>query len=223
MDQITSWDKHWSRLKLKGPLFGVMASFVRRFIFQPAVRFYAQKYFSSQGVFVEMGCGVAESSATISSRGRLLVGLDFSLVALDAARKAGTMGGLLCGDLLLLPILSRSIDGLWNLGVMEHFSEQNLSILLDDFNRVLKKGGTVILFWPTALNLSRWVLAPIEWAKGLLSGSKYRFFPDEISLLNSKTQVRNMLRASGLTPLSVDFSWRTAFIHMVVVGRKLDL
>lgn len=216
------WDRHW--LSLGGAssrsFFGMGSSAVRRFIFQPAVRFFLDKYFPAEGIFFEMGCGTGESSAAVPRRSRRFAGLDFSAVALAQSRTAGPFDSRVCADIRLLPLQSASIDGIWNLGVMEHFPSSELLQALREFRRVLKPGGIVVLFWPAEANASRWVLAPVEWLRSAIAGKRFRFFPDEVSRLKSRKEGADILKSAGFEPLEVDFSIRTFFIHMVVIGRN---
>lgn len=216
------WDTHW--LKLGGTssrsLFGLASSAARRLIFKPAVCYYLDKYFPSKGLFVETGCGTGESSAGIPRRQRQFLGTDFSMAALDQARETAFFDSLLGADLFQLPLATNSIDGIWNLGVMEHFEYPELRTALDEFWRVLRPGGVLVLFWPAERNFSRWVLAPLEWARSIFTGKSFRFFPDEVTRLRSRRQARGILSEAGFGNLRVDFSFRTAFIHMVLVGRK---
>jgi SAM-dependent methyltransferase len=214
------WDEHWQSLGRNRSLFGLLALATRRLIFQPAVAFYSERYFVQGGLFFEMGCGTAESSALVHRDGRKLIGLDFSAVALKEAQKIGCMEDLVQADVFSLPCRSEALDGIWNLGVMEHFTKPQLRACLKEFRRVLKPGGVVLLFWPSERNASRWVLGPIERVVSALRGRKFAFFPDEISRLNSKDEAITYLSNEGFETVTVDFSWRTAFIHMVVVGRK---
>ncbi len=217
-----NWDHHWLALG-KGrsrSLFGWGSSLVRHLIFQPAVRFFLDKYFPAEGVFVEMGCGTGESSATVPRRNRKFVGLDFSTVALGQAQSTGCFDSLLCADLFQLPLQSHSIDGIWNLGVMEHFERAALTKSLAEFRRVLKPGGVIALFWPAEANLSRWILGPIEVLRSTVTGRTFHFFPDEVSRLKSRQQASEILCEAGFAILDIDFSPRTAFIHMVVVARS---
>jgi len=216
------WDRHWLSLGngRSRSLFGLGSSAVRRFIFQPAVRFFLDKYFSAEGIFFEMGCGTGESSAAVPRRSRHFVGLDFSAVALAQSRIAGPFDSRVCADICRLPLQPASIDGIWNLGVMEHFSTPELMQALREFRGVLKPGGIVVLFWPAEANASRWVLAPVEWLRSAIAGKQFRFFPDEISRLKSRGEGADILKSAGFDPLEVDFSIRTFFIHMVVIGRK---
>ena len=45
----------------------------------------------------------------------------------------------------------KNFDGIYNLGVMEHFLEDDILKILNEFNKVLKINGKIILFWPPLL------------------------------------------------------------------------
>jgi len=212
------WDEHWESLQAGRFLFGLAAKTVRRFIFQPVVAYYGARFFPESGTFVEMGCGTAYSSARLAKNKRKLVGLDFSASALRAAKTEGRMDALVQATMFALPYKAQSIDGIWKLGVMEHFTEPEIDNCLNEFRRVLKPGGVVILFWPTRRNSSRWILAPLEKAISVWRGSEFTFFPGEISRLKSKRQARQLMENAGFQVVALDFNWRTAFIHMVVVA-----
>src|SRR5271157_2786506 len=109
---------------------------------------YAKRHFPASGIFVEAGCGSAESSDRIDRHGRQLIGLDFSASALQVAQRVGNMDMLIQGDVFSLPFRSHSVDGIWNLGVMEHFTETQICSCLREFRRVLKPDGVILLLWP---------------------------------------------------------------------------
>jgi SAM-dependent methyltransferase len=213
-----AWEKHWSSLDGSGPIFGFLSTLTRRILFQPAVSFYVERFFSRTGVFVEMGCGTADSSASVVRGDRRLLGLDFSAAALEAANRVGRMDALIRADMFAVPLKCHSVAGIWNLGVMEHFTETEIRLCLREFRRVLTPGGTIILFWPAERNLSRWVLGPLEWATSRVRGSGFAFFPDEINRLRSKRHARELVGSEGFEIKAVDFNWRTAFIHMVIAA-----
>lgn len=216
----SDWDQHWASLETGRFLFSLGAKIVRRFIFQPAVAWYGARYFPESGTFVEMGCGSAYSSARLTKHQRTFIGLDFSANALHSARTAGRMDALLQADIFALPCQANSIDGIWKLGVMEHFTEPEIQLCLSEFRRVLKPGGVIVMFWPTRRNTSRWILAPIEKIISAWKGSAFTFFPGEISRLKSKRQARAVMESAGFNIAALDFNWRTVFIHMVIVATK---
>lgn len=216
------WERHWNATSGSGSFFGRLSSLVRKQILSRAVRHYARRFFPPDGVFVECGCGTAQSSARIERRSRRLVALDFSTSAVRQARRVSPFTSFVQGDIRALPFADGSISGIWNLGVMEHFDALSTREILSEFRRVLKPGAVALLFWPPEFGSSRWVLAPLEWIRSKRAGRPVRFFPDEVNRLRSKRHAREALRESSLQPVAVDFTPRDGFIHMVVVGRKPD-
>ncbi|MEO8054192.1 MAG: class I SAM-dependent methyltransferase [Acidobacteriota bacterium] len=213
------WDRHWAALSERTSLFGRIASLVRTGLLSRAVRSFADEHFAKDGIFVEAGCGTAESSSRVDTAGRTLVALDISRLAVRAARRIPVFRGLLQGDLFKLPFRDGSVAGLWNLGVMEHFSPEEGRTLLREFARILRPGGVALLFWPPEFGASRLVLAPIE-ALRSRPGAPFRFFPDEVNRLRSRTHAAAMLDGTGLVPVALSFGPRDLFIHLVVVARK---
>lgn len=214
------WDAHWARLAGPASTFGRIASLVRDQILSRAVRSYADRYFPRTGVLVEMGCGSAESSNRLRADGRRLVALDFSAGALRQASGVGVFCSFVQGDLERLPFGDATLDGAWNLGVLEHFDQEKGIRILAELRRVLRPGGTAVLFWPPEFGSSRFVLAPIEFVRSRLSGRPFTFFPDEVNRLRSRAHARKILAEAGLSAVAVDFSARAGFIHLVVVARR---
>jgi SAM-dependent methyltransferase len=214
------WERHWHSTAGPSSLVGLIATLVRRQILSRAVRHYADRFFEPAGVFVECGCGTGQASQRMMRDGRRLVALDFALGALRQAARVPCFNDRLQADIRRLPFRDGSVTGIWNLGVLEHFEAGTAVEILSEFRRVLKPGGTVILFWPPEFGSSRWVLAPFEWLVSRKRGHKFRVFPDEVNRLRSKRQAAETLRAAGLEPASIDFTARDAFIHMVVVAKR---
>lgn len=215
------WESHWSALCGESSLFGTLASLVRRVLLSRVVRHYTERFFAESGLFLEAGCGTSESSGRIRRHGRKLLGLDFSLEALQRARRWGVFDGVVCADIRRLPFRRESLTGIWNLGVMEHFQEGQGHAILREFHRVLRPGsGTLLLFWPPTFGLSRWVLAPFEWLRSQSTGREFRFFPDEVNRLPSRAVAQKTLAAAGLDTHRVDFTPRDGFNHLVIVARK---
>jgi len=219
-DDRSVWDRHWATLSGRSSLFGRVASSVRRQLLSRAVRHYAAAFFPADGVFVEAGCGTAQSSCRLGGGGRTLSALDFSLPALREARRVPAFASFVQADVFRLPFREDSISGLWNLGVMEHFEASAGRLVLEEFRRVLKPGATAILFWPPEFGASRLVLAPVEALVSFFRKTPFRFFPDEVNRLRSRGQARQMLLEAGFEAAAVDVTPRDLFIHLVVVARK---
>jgi SAM-dependent methyltransferase len=151
---------------------------------------------------------------------RRLVALDFSLEALLVARATPTYTDHVQADIRRLPFRDGSISGIWNLGVMEHFEEDQGRAILAEFHRVLKPGHAVLLFWPPDFSSTRWILAPIERLVSWWRARPFRVFPDEVNRLRSRRHALETVAAAGFEPIAADFTLRDWFIHIILVGRK---
>jgi SAM-dependent methyltransferase len=214
------WDDHWQSIDSRSSFFGRIASVVRTQLLSRAVCHYAERFFPGEGVFLECGCGTAQSSARIARKNRRMIALDFSLPALQAARRVPIFDGEVQGDIFHLPAADDSVSGIWNLGVMEHFSAADGRRILEEFRRVLKPGACAVLFWPPKFGSSRWVLGPIEAFLSWKRKTPVRFFPDEVNRIRSREHARRTLAEAGLEVAAADLTPRDGFIHLVVVGRK---
>jgi SAM-dependent methyltransferase len=213
------WGAFWSSTS-GGSRFGRMVSFLRPILIGPAVRRYTSRFFSTEGTFLECGCGSGESSSRVSRLSRRLVALDFSMEALLTARAIPIYAAFVQADIRRLPFRDGSISGIWNLGVMEHFEAAEGREILEEFRRVLKPGNAVLLFWPPDFSSTRWILAPIESFLSWRRARAFRVFPDEVNRLRSRRQGLETVAAAGFEPVAADFTWRDWFIHVVLIGRK---
>ena len=148
--------------------------------------------------------------------------MDFSLEALRHARDEGHFDALVCGDIRCLPFRDESVDGVWNLGVMEHFrrpggqlrSSCRSSAAYSDAPEVVG----ALLFWPPTFGLSRWVLGAVRVAGRSLSslGRTFRFFPDEVFRLPSRAAARqtSWRRSRARSSWRLDFTPRDGFNHL---------
>ena len=127
-----------------------------------------------------------------------------------------------CGDIFCLPFQSDAIDGIWNVGVMEHFTHDQIDAILREFRRVLKPGSRVVLLWPAKFSIPQRILRVCEWFINLRRGEadKFRFHPDEISQLRSPRQGREVLTRNGFRPVAIDIGLRTLMAFETLVGEK---
>jgi ubiquinone/menaquinone biosynthesis C-methylase UbiE len=113
-----------------------------------------------------------------------------------------------------------SFDGVYNLGVMEHFTEQEVLQILAEFRRVLVPGGKIVIFWPHIHAPSVYVLGLAHWFFRSVLRRSVQFHPAEVTLLRSRQQAWDLLTRSHLTLEEFHLGPRDLFIQAVIVARK---
>lgn len=216
----SAWSEHWSddRQQSASQRF---FSFYRKAVFARTVRYFTNRYFPAQGIFIEAGSGTAETSMRIDKRagGRKLVATDIVQPVLRQCHPV--MDSRVCGDIFNLPYADDSVDGLWNVGVMEHFTQEQIDRIMSEFYRVLKPGGSIILLWPGADSLPQKMLRLVELV--INSGGKdkdFRFHPPEISQLKSRAQGHEIVNRNGFNSIHIDYGWRSLLAFKTVVAAK---
>ena len=118
-----------------------------------------------------------------------------------------------------LPIYG-SFDGVYNLGVVEHFTEEDIRRILGELRRVIRTGGKVVLFWPHARATSVWFLKAVHFVLNRVLDKNVRLHPPEISLLRSRSQAERLLQAADLEMVEYRFGPADGFVQAVVVARR---
>ena len=211
------WDEHWSRSFVS--LNGIFR-FYRMYVMSNALSFFFEKYFPKNGIFVECGSGTSLTSHMVKKHGRKLVALDISGKALEEAKKSRTIDFFVHGDTLKLPFKPNSVDGIWNMGVLEHFTHSEIDMALQEYLRALKKNAYVIIFWPPVYSSTGIAYRTIERLIKLATRKKFSFYPDEISRLKSRKEAMSVMSRNGFSECRVFFPWRNCFGDLVVVARK---
>ncbi|MFO1046199.1 MAG: class I SAM-dependent methyltransferase [Planctomycetaceae bacterium] len=198
------WDNHWKRQRTS--IFGSLCTFYRRHFRARSVAYYFDRYFPTTGVFAECGSGSSETSCRIRLHQRKLIAIDFSEEALSRAARMPQISVCIRADIRNLPFADNSLDGIWNLGVMEHFEEDDQLLILREFHRVVKPGGSVLLWWPPTAALDFLVLSPFGWQ-----------FPGEPGRI-SRTQGLALMQAAGFEDCKVAFPMNDGFTQLVFHG-----
>jgi SAM-dependent methyltransferase len=215
-----AWTEHWSADNQQSASQRFF-SFYRKAVFARAVAYFVHRYLPRAGVLVEAGSGTSETSMLIDKRNGActLVAVDLIRPVLEHCHPA--MDVRVCGDIFALPFRENSIDGIWNVGVMEHFTHDQIDCILREFCRVLKPGARVVLLWPAVFSIPQRILRAGEWVINLRRGAdKFRFHPDEISQLRSIRQGREVLTRNGFRPVAIDLGLRTLMAFETLVGEK---
>lgn len=141
------WDEHWSSKNIQQNFFGRIATFYRKNLICKLVGHYNDKYFSRQGLFLEAGSGTAESSIGTPKEKRIFIACDISHHPLLRITN-DNIDIRIQADIFKLPFTDNILDGIYNIGVMEHFLLKDDIMLFNEFKRILKPGGVIILYWP---------------------------------------------------------------------------
>jgi SAM-dependent methyltransferase len=154
-----------------------------------------------------------------------ITAVDISLPALESYRRNNPGAeAIRHGDILnLKDVAGGSFDGAYNLGVVEHFSHEQIVQILREMGRTVKPGGKIVIFWPHRRATSVFVLKVIHW---LLNCFRHRgkaqvqLHPPEISLLQSRDQAREVVERAGFNLIEYYFGVRDLLVQAVVVGCK---
>lgn len=214
------WERFWSTLDEERSYLGKLMSFYRTQIVAKAVNFHINKWFKPQGIFVECGAGTSETTLRTRKANRTFVALDYSSLILEKTINNPKIDTCINADMFSLPFKDKSVDGIWNVGVMEHFTMDEIDRALNEFGRVLKENGTIILFWPMAYSPYIIFINALEFIVNTLFKRPFRIYPDEISRLRSRKQGKEIVEKNKFKNVKVFFNFRDAFSFGVVIGRK---
>jgi len=221
MDNLKKWDAHWKSLSKEKKRFSNFLSFYRKYIISNLVAHYLNKYFPKNGVFIECGSGTSQTSSKINKEKRTFLALDYSYEALKLAKEEKNIDSCINADILNLPFKNNVIDGIWNLGVMEHFTDKELRKAIDEFSRVLKKDSYLIMFWPPKKGLYHFSTDLIEKTSKKMFRKEIDLFPDEINLFDSKKHNKEIFIKSKFSNFKIiNFSLRDFFMYSIVICKK---
>jgi SAM-dependent methyltransferase len=218
--EFSDWTRHWNNENQE--LFSQkFFSFYRKAVFARTVAWFIETFFPKAGVFVEAGSGTAETSMRIDKKNgaRVLVAADIIVPVLRHCHPV--MDVRVGADNFRLPFGDGQVDGLWNVGVMEHFLHPVIDDMMREFLRVLAPGAPILLLWPATDSLPQKGLRLVEKVINLRrEGERFQFHPDEISKLRSSQEGRDVLTRNGFEPVFVDAGLRSLMAFKTVVGRK---
>lgn len=113
------------------------------------------------------------------------------------------------------------MDGIYNLGVMEHFPHEDIQKILKEFHRVLKEDGKIVIFWPPEFGSSVTFLKMVKYVlEKVLRKKDVRIHPDEVSRIQSKKEAIEIFKRANFEVLEYYFGPRDFFTHSVIVARK---
>lgn len=215
------WNAYWAGKDKKGSgLYDALAEFYRKRVIRRALDHFIDKEFAAGAELLHAGCGSGQVDTAICKKFRVTA-LDISPSALDLYRRSiGAGARVVQGSILRIPAADNAYDGIYNLGVMEHFVEEDIRKILLEFNRVLKPGGKIVLFWPPVFGLSVRVLDATHFVLNNVLRKNVKLHPDEVSRIRSKAHAAATLERAGFAMTGYHFGPRDLFTHSVIVGTK---
>jgi len=217
------WEIYWEEQKESagGSLYDFIASFYRVFIIRRILNFFLRKYFKSGAKVLHAGCGGGQVDADMKEFVKI-VGLDISPRALAINEKVNQgKCRLIQGDIFDLPFADRTFDGIYNLGVMEHFTGSDIERILKEFHRALKDDGKIVIFWPPEFGLSVIFLKGVKFfIEKILRKKNVQIHPDEITRVQSKKHVVDIFDNANFKVLEYYFGPRDVFTYAVIVAEK---
>jgi dolichol-phosphate mannosyltransferase len=215
------WDAYWKSQKNSGGLiYDAIAAFYRKFIIKRSLNRFIRKYFKKGAEVLHAGCGSGQVDTDVHDY-IAVTALDISGEALSIYKRVNKgCCRLLHGSIFDIRLPDASVDGIYNLGVMEHITEAEIKRILAEFRRILKPDGKIVLFWPPEFGLSVLFLKGVHYVLNTLLKKGVKLHPDEITRIRSKKHAEEMIAAAGFKTVEYYFGLRDAFTLAVIVGEK---
>lgn len=215
------WDKYWTKEKtVSQGIYRVIASVYRTLIIKRSLNHFIKKEFEKGAQLLHAGSGAGQVDSDLVKKYKITA-LDISKEALRLYKKHnGDEAKTVKASIFDIPLFNKSVDGIYNLGVHEHFTgPENLKIL-KEYRRVLKDDGKLVLFWPPKYGVSVIFLNSMHFLLNEILRRKIRLHPHEVSLIESKKQVQNLLKDAGFNLSNFYFGPKDFFTQCVVVAKK---
>lgn len=212
------WDAYWATdARGSHRLYAFLASVYRRIFICTRLAWWLKKTFPANARLLHAGCGSGEVDALVGRHFRI-TGLDISPGALVRYRRSNPHAeSTIHADLMNLRDVSGGYDGVYSLGVLEHFTPEEIRVILDNMRLVLRPGGKMIAFWPLASAPSVKVLGLWHRFLNKRGRQEVELHPPEITLIRSRAQVEEIIRSAGWRLVSYSVSPSDLFIQAVVV------
>ena len=214
---MQEWDTYWAKeRKPHNDIYDRIAVFYRKYIIKPTLFRYCRQYYTGTSRILHAGCGGGQVEEGLDTS-TTIIGLDISKNALALYQRCHETSCLIRGDITTIGLKDESIDGIYNLGVMEHFSEDQILEILKEFRRVVKRSGVVILFWPPRYGLTVIALRGIHFVLNTILRKGVALHPPEPSLIKGRGHAEEIARKAGFTLKETNFGPWDGFTYMVVV------
>jgi dolichol-phosphate mannosyltransferase len=224
IDQILfdpqDWNAYWDRKERPSAIaYDFVADAYRMWVIKAQVERFIFKHFSDGSHLLHAGCGSGQVDTGLHGRVRITA-IDISPSALRIYRRNNPAAfAVRHATILDLHFPAESFDGVYSVCVLEHFTREELRLILAQFHCVLKPGGKLVIFWPHARATSVARLKGAHWLLNDVLGSPVKFPPAD-SLLHSRQWVESLLHDAAFRLADYSFGARDFFVQAVVVAEK---
>ena len=109
---------------------------------------------------------------------------------------------------------------LYNLGVLEHFTQDEIHQILLESRRVLKPNGRILILWPPNFGFTVFVLDSAHFILNKIFRMDIKLHPDEITRVRSRKHAIETFEKSGFKVIEYYFGIRDIFTQAVIVANK---
>lgn len=163
-----------------------------------------------EGRVLDLGCGLADGTASLAGPGRVLVGLDYDATTALLARQGHPEVTTVCGDGTALPFADGSFDQVCSSHLIEHFVDPRAHVR--EIARVLAADGSAIFLTPNA---------PADFENPY---HVHLFEPEELTaMLGSEFASVTVVGLDGDERAKGDFEQRRATAHRLLALDPLGL
>lgn len=215
------WDSYWDEKDRPTAMaYQKIAELYRVSVIRPRFEDTIRRNFKKGSRLLHAGCGSGQVDMGLHDTMRITA-VDISASALRVYQRNNPGAfGVQHASILDLPFAAESFDGIYNLGVLEHFTHAEIQKILVEFHRVLKPGGRLMIFWPHARATSVAVLRAAHWMMNEVLKKPVQFHPPEISLLKSKHETKELFQSAGFRVVDYRFGPRDMFIQAVIAAER---
>lgn len=215
------WDVYWAdKDRPSGAVYDLLAGIYRRLVIKNILNHFVRKHFLKGMKVLHAGCGSGQVDVDIS-RHVEITALDVSGNALRLYKKANGEGSrTVQGSIFELPFAGGSFDGVYNLGVMEHFTQEEIGRILAECRRVLKPGGKILVLWPPTFGFTVFVLDSAHFILNRIFRLHVKLHPDEITRVRSREHAVRTFEDAGFELIEYYFGVRDLFTQVAVVASK---
>lgn len=216
------WNIYWSNQnKASSKIYDVFANFYRNNIIRPALNHFVNKHFEPKSNILHAGCGSGKVDTDIVDLYHVTA-LDISYTALQIYEQVNPQKAtLIQASIFEMPFENESFDGIYNLGVMEHFTEDEIQKILLEFKRILKPHSKIVLFIPPVFGLTVRVLDTAHFILNNILKRNIKLHPDEITRVKSQSHIQGLVEKAGFKFVDYYFGSKDVYTQAVIVAEKI--